>query len=86
MSKVPVYICIEGKAQMIQRLPSDEAEKLVTLRRLKPVRGRRGHLKACVVIERLTGLIHLERTGYCITQDLPTGPVYALVGARGSEI
>ena len=85
MNKIPVYLRINGKAQMIQRQPVDEAEKLVTLRCLKPVRGRRGHLKACVVIERLTGLIHLERTGYCITQDLSTGPVYALVGVRGSE-
>lgn len=85
MSKVPVYIRIEGRAQMIQRLPVEKAEELVAMRRLKPIRGRRGHLKACVVIERLTGLIHLERTGYCIIQDLSTGPVYALVGVRGSE-
>lgn len=46
MSNVPVYLRIEGKAQMIQRLPLEEAEKLVTLRRLKPVRGRRG--RRCV--------------------------------------
>ena len=30
MNKIPVYLRINGKAQMIQRLPVDEAEKLVT--------------------------------------------------------
>lgn len=87
MDKIPVYIRFDGKAQMIQRIPADEAEELVTMRRLKPVRGRRGHLKACVVIERLTGLIHLERTGYCRVQYLPevAGKLFALVGTPGCD-
>lgn len=87
MSKIPVYIRIDCKAHMIQRIPVDEAEELVTMRRLKPIRGRRGHLKACVVIERLTGLIHLVRDGYCFTQRLPNvgQKVFALIGTPGSK-
>ena len=85
--KIPVYVQIGGKDHMISTLDEAEALKLVAIHRLQPTYGRRQHLKAVHVVERLTGLIHLERTGYCFTQHLPHvgGRVYALVGTPGSE-
>lgn len=85
--KIPVYVQIDGKDHMIDALDESEALKLVAIHRLQPTYGRRQHLKAVHVVERLTGLIHLERTGYCFVQHLPDvgGKVYALVGTPGSD-
>lgn len=85
MGRIPVYVRIKGRAQMIQSLTEDDAAAMVSARRLRPIYGRRGHLKACLVIERLTGLIHLERTGYCRMQKLSCGQIYTLLGTPGSE-
>jgi len=84
--KIPVYVQIGGKDHMIDALDETQALELIALHRLQPTYGRRRHLKAVHVVARLTGLIHLERTGYCFVQHLPDvgGKVYALVGTPGS--
>jgi len=85
--KIPVYVQIDGKDRMIDALDETQALELIALHRLQPTYGRRQHLKAVHVVERLTGLIHLERDGYCFTQHLPNvgRKVFALVGTPGSE-
>ena len=84
---IPVYVMVEGRAVMIPPVSEDEAERWIEMRRLRPIYGRRGHLKRLIVVERLTGLIHLGRDGYCKTQHLPNvaRKVFALVGTPGSE-
>ena len=84
---IPVYVKLQGRDYMISTLDEAEALKLIALHRLKPTYGRRKHLKAVHIVERLTGLIHLERTGYCFVQHLPNvgRKVFALVGTPGSE-
>lgn len=85
--KVPVYVHADGADVMIQRLPEAEVLLLIEIRRVRPIYGRRGHLKRVVMIARLTGLIHLERDGLCFRQRLPNvgRRVFALVGTPGTS-
>ena len=82
MKLIPIYYRDEfGVDTLVGRRTEAEVLALGNLH----LRRRNGVIKRAYLIARQIGLIHLERDGYCRTQTLTCGKVFALVGTPGCE-